>query len=177
VALIKWDPFGSTLFPELAGLERRINHLTRRMMGEGWQEGHADGQLFTPVDVFTRGNDLVVRAELPGIDPQKDVDVSVHNGMLTIRGERRQEQVHEGEQWYRMERSYGSFERTVVLPESVNEADIQARYENGILEVIVPKAAEISSTKKVPVQVGGTGKAETLEAAGQSDKQKPAPQS
>ncbi|HEX2258117.1 MAG TPA: Hsp20/alpha crystallin family protein [Actinomycetota bacterium] len=168
MALVKWEPFGSALFPELAGLERRINHLTRRMLGEGWQEEGAGGQLFTPVDVFTRGNDLVVRAEMPGIDPQKDVDVSVHKGMLTIRGERRQEDVQEGEQYYRMERSYGSFERTIALPESVNEADIQATYENGILEVIVPKAAEISSAKKVPVQVGGAaGKAQLKQAAGQ----------
>ena len=164
MAIVRWDPFGSTfgssLFPELAGLERRINHLTRRMLGEGMEErpdGNNQQLLFTPVDVFSRGNDLVVRAELPGIDPQKDVEVSVQNGMLTIRGERRQEQVQEGEQWYRMERSYGSFERSIALPESVNETDIEAKYDNGILEVIVPRAAEISSVKKVPVQVGASG--------------------
>ncbi|MDQ4148758.1 MAG: Hsp20/alpha crystallin family protein [Actinomycetota bacterium] len=177
MALVKWDPFGSGLFPELAGLERRINHLTRQMLGSMGQEDlETVRQLSTPVDILARGDDLIVRAEMPGIDPEKDLEVTVDNGMLTIRGERRQEQVQEGEQYYRMERSYGSFARSIALPENVNEADIQARYENGILEVVVPRAAQIASRTKVPVQVEGAAKqAQIPEMAQAKTTEKPRP--
>ena len=87
----------------------------------------------TAVDVFTRDGDLIVRAELPGIDPEKDAEISVQDGVLTIRGERRHEDRSQGNGVYRVESSYGAFERTVPLPRDVKEEDIHASYENGIL--------------------------------------------
>jgi HSP20 family protein len=114
------------------------------------------------VDVFQRQDDLVIRAELPGIDPEKDVDISVQDGALTIRGERRREERTEGNgSAYRLESSYGAFERSVLLPEGVDVDDIQASYENGILEVLVPGAARLSGARKIPVQAGSKRKALT----------------
>jgi HSP20 family protein len=111
------------------------------------------------VDVFTRDKDLVVRAELPGIDTEKDVDISLQDGILTIRGERRQEHRDEGSGAYRTEFSYGSFQRSIMLPEGVKEKDIRATYENGILEVVVPRAGELAAPKRIPIEVGARRKA------------------
>jgi HSP20 family protein len=113
------------------------------------------------VDVLTRGEDLVVRAELPGIDPEKDLDIGLQDNVLRIRGERRHEERTEGEGTYRLESRYGSFERSVLLPEGVKDGDISATYENGILEIVVPKAARQDGAKKIPIQVGGSRKALT----------------
>ena len=116
------------------------------------------------VDVFTRDNDVVVRAELSGLDPAKDVEISLHDGMLTIRGERRQEDRKETDQYVRLERRYGSFERSLPIPEGVNADDIKAEYRNGVLQVVIPGAAQISSVKKIPVQVANGSTAKTIEA-------------
>jgi HSP20 family protein len=113
------------------------------------------------VDVFNRDGDLVVRAELPGIDPEKDAEISVQDGVLTIRGERRHEDRSQGNGVYRVESSYGAFERTVPLPQDVKEEDMHASYENGILEVVVPKAGELTAGKRIPIEMRGNGRALT----------------
>lgn len=105
------------------------------------------------VDVLTRDNDLVVRAELPGVDPAKDIDISVSDGMLTIRGERRIEDRQDNDTFVRLESRYGAFERTLPMPEGVNADDIKAEYRDGVLRVVIPGAAEISAVRKVPVQI------------------------
>lgn len=115
------------------------------------------------VDVFSRNGDLIVRAELPGIDPAKDVDIMVEDGVLTIKGERRHEEKTEAENYYRFESSSGSFQRSVPLPKDVKADHIAASYENGILEVTVPKAGGSSVAKKIPVMAGGSKKALTTE--------------
>lgn len=105
------------------------------------------------VDVFARDDDLVVRAELPGVDPEKDVEITVENGMLRIRGERRTEQREERENYFHMETSYGSFERQIPLPDGVDAEGITAVHKQGILEVTVPGGAQVSAAKKIPVQL------------------------
>lgn len=113
------------------------------------------------IDVFHRGDDMVVRAELPGIDPVKDVEISLQDNILRIRGERRMEERTEEDGTYRMESRYGSFERSVLLPQGVKESDISATYESGILEVVVPKTAHLDGAKKIPVRASGGRKALT----------------
>lgn len=128
------------------------------------------------VDVLTRGSDVVVRAELSGVDPAKDIDISVHDGMLTIRGERREADRQDNDQYVRIERHYGAFERTLPMPEGVNADDIQAEYRDGVLQVVIPGAAQISSVRKVPVQVAagsGNGATKTIEADNGSKSQAP----
>lgn len=101
--------------------------------------GATSGQsLWNPqVEVFERGDNLVVRADLPGIR-KEDVDVSVEDGMLTIRGERRDEREEKEEGFYRSERSYGQFYRAIAIPEGVNDDACDARYADGVLEVTLP---------------------------------------
>jgi len=141
---------------EMFDVEREMREISRRIFGSSWLAPVAvDGISWTPaVDVFSRQGDLVVRADLPGIDPDKDVDITVENGVLTIKGERRHEEKTEEENYHRFESSYGSFQRSVPLPKDVDADDIRASYENGILEVVVPKAAELTSPKRIPISAG-----------------------
>lgn len=94
------------------------------------------------VEEVTDGDSLVVRAELPGIDPDKDVEISLHDGMLHIRAERREHEEHEGSAEFRSEFRYGMFERTLSLPSGVTESEVTATYKDGILEVRLPRTRE-----------------------------------
>jgi HSP20 family protein len=161
MALVRWNPWVG-----LFGLQRDFDLLARRLLGDGpVSSGLAEGGTWTPRwTVFHRGDDLVVRAEVPGIDPEKDVEIALHDGMLTIRGERRHEERSSTNGGERFESATGSFSRSVALPEGVTEEDIQARYEDGILEVLVPGAARPSEARRIPIEVGGCGR--TLTARG-----------
>jgi HSP20 family protein len=92
------------------------------------------------IDVLAKDGDLVIRAELPGVK-QEDVDITLHNNVLTISGERKVEQEEERGGYHVRERRYGSFRRSLALPEGLDESEIHARYENGVLEVTVQGAA------------------------------------
>lgn len=101
------------------------------------------------VDEIREGNDLVVRAELPGVDPDKDVEVTVADGVLHIRAERRAEEQKDQGGYRRRELRYGSFSRSLPLPTGVKESDITATYRNGILELRIPGLKE--SGTRVPI--------------------------
>ncbi|MFZ6005225.1 MAG: Hsp20/alpha crystallin family protein [Actinomycetota bacterium] len=102
------------------------------------------------VDEFHEDGALVVKAELPGIDPDKDVEVTVVDGMLHIEAERREEEHVEKKGYLRHELRCGSFTRTLPLPEGVSEDDVKAEYKDGILEIRVP-APEPAPPTKVPI--------------------------
>ena len=159
--LTRWNPWR-----ELFTLEKEMSDLTSRVFESGWftPAKGTNGHTWTPaVDVFSRDGNLVVRAELPGIDPDKDVDITMQDGVLYIRGERRHEERTERDDYCRFESSYGSFQRAVPLPEGVKEDEIQASYQDGILEVVVPKAGELTSAKKIPISTGTDHQALTTE--------------
>jgi HSP20 family molecular chaperone IbpA len=103
---------------------------------------------YVRVEDYLEGGDYVLRAELPGIDPEKDVEVSVENDMLTITGERREETKEKS----RREFHYGSFRRTVSLPKGADPEKITASYTDGVLEVRVPTTAEETPSMRIPVQ-------------------------
>jgi HSP20 family protein len=95
---------------------------------------------WTPtVDVVTKDNDINIRAELPGMK-REDVDVSFHNGVLTISGERKEEEEHKVAGYLIKERRYGSFRRSMTLPEGVDESKIKANFSDGLLEITVEGA-------------------------------------
>lgn len=108
------------------------------------------------VDEYQEGNELVVRAELPGLDPDKDVDISVSDGMLRINAQRRLEERTEDKGYLRHELRYGTFTRALPLPEGVSEDNITASYRNGILEIRVPLPEQPTpeEPKKIAVQKG-----------------------
>jgi HSP20 family protein len=103
---------------------------------------------YVRIEDFLEEGAYVVRAELPGIDPEQDVEVSVENDMLTIRGERREETKEKN----RREFHYGSFLRTIALPKNADAGNITASYTDGVLEVRVPTTTEVAPSVRIPVQ-------------------------
>jgi HSP20 family protein len=103
------------------------------------------------IEEFAEDDALVIRAEMPGIDPDKDVEISMHDGMLHIRAERRESSEHKDKAGYRSEFTYGMFERALPLPAGVSETDVTATYKDGILEVRVPMTKGTTETAKINV--------------------------
>jgi HSP20 family protein len=104
------------------------------------------------VETFQRGDKLVVRADLPGLT-KEDVDIEVNDGMLTISGERSEEQKEDIDNFYRTERSYGAFSRTIPLPEGINEDQIDATFKDGVLEVTLPAPKQPErKAKQIPIR-------------------------
>lgn len=103
------------------------------------------------IEEYREGDELVIKAELPGVDPDKDVEITMSDHMLQIRAERRKEERTEDERGYRSEFSYGSFARSVPLPAGATEADVKASYNDGILEVRIPVDAEAAEARKIPI--------------------------
>jgi HSP20 family protein len=106
------------------------------------------------VEEFTERDEAVVRVEMPGIDPDKDVEITVTDHTLRVAAERREEKKTEDKGGYRSEFHYGSFTRTVSLPPGATEKDVKATYKDGILEVRVPVDRETAESRKIPVQRG-----------------------
>lgn len=120
--------------------------LFRRVFDADWEAG------WMRVEEFRDGDDLVVRAELPGIDPDKDVEVSLSEGTLSIHAHRQEQSEAREKDGYRSEFRYGSFSRTVALPPGTDESSVTARYTDGVLEVRVPMgAAPKDEVTRVPV--------------------------
>ncbi len=116
---------------------------------EMWKQLFEEDQV--NVEEFTEDGELVVRAELPGVDPERDVDVSIVDGNLCIRAERRHEEQHEHRNYRRTEIRYGSFARILPLPAKAKESDITASYHDGILEVRAPVDEESHGPSKIPI--------------------------
>jgi len=104
------------------------------------------------VEEYMDGNELVVRAEIPGVDPEKDIDISIDDGALHIRAERREEKTSKSRQMRRSELRYGSFSRVIPLPPSARESDIKATYKDGVLEVRTPIDEESANRSKIPIR-------------------------
>lgn len=151
---MRWDPFG-----EVLRMQRDMDRIYSRMgmVGQGGQGGEQESWM-PRIDIKQSGDDMQVRAELPGMKPE-DVDIEFSDGVLTLRGERREEEEKEDEGWLVRESSYGSFERTIVLPETVEPGSISADFKDGVLEVTVPKAFEQHEPQRVKISVGGEQKA------------------
>jgi HSP20 family protein len=109
------------------------------------------GELSTSVDVYEEGDDIVVKADLPGMS-KKDIEIDLTDDTLTITGEKKKEEKLEEKNYYRYERSYGSFTRRVPLPVEVQTDKAKAHFENGVLEIRIPKSEEAKKKeKKVPI--------------------------
>ena len=154
MAIVRWDPFR-----ELTALQTEVNRLFSRAGGGGEV---AERQSWTPsIDVIETDDGIKLKAELAGMDPE-DISIEVQDNVLTVSGERRFEEEVKEDKYYRIERRYGSFSRSLALPQTVDETRIEAKYENGVLEVSVPKA-EIARPKKITVSVSGSA-SRTVEA-------------
>jgi HSP20 family protein len=106
------------------------------------------------VEEFLDGNELVVRAELPGVDPDRDIDVSVDNGVLTISAERRVSSREKVEGGFHSEFRYGSFVRQVRLPAGTSPEVVSATYKDGVLEIRMPKPSPEAVSRRIQIQRG-----------------------
>ena len=139
--LTRWEPFGlelptwmTRLFDERPFLDVPLGKMTIR------------------VEEFVEDKTLVVRAELPGVDVDKDVEISVQDGLLHIKAQRTERSEKKDKSFYRSEFRYGAFERTLPLPPGATLDDVKATYEAGVLEIRIPTTEPESKTHKVPVQ-------------------------
>lgn len=128
-----WRPF--SLFTDL---QERMNQFFKHPFFEEAARGLKERGFSPKVDVYEEGKMLVVKAEVPGLK-KEEFSVSISDDHLTIKGERKQEREIKGKDFYRSERAYGSFQRMVPLPYRVKANQAKARYENGILEIRLPK--------------------------------------
>jgi HSP20 family protein len=154
MALARWDSFR-----ELTALQAEVDRLLSRTDASP----AAERLSWTPsVDVIETDDAIKVKAELAGMDP-KDISIEVRDSVLTLSGDRRLDEEVKEDKYCRIERRYGSFSRSIALPHVAMEEKIEARYDNGVLEVIVPKAA-IARPEKIAVAIGAA-KAKTIDAA------------
>ncbi|MDX1765132.1 MAG: Hsp20/alpha crystallin family protein [bacterium] len=154
--LTRWDPFR-----ELTGLHRDMDSLFRSTFGDrgrfGRGLGHLipEGEAYPMMECYTKDEHFYLKAHLPGIDP-KDVEISIVGDRLTLKGETKADKNVKEEDYWLREVRYGTFERTVTLPEAVDPAKIHASYEEGMLTVTAPVTEAIKS-KKIPIQIGKKG--------------------
>jgi HSP20 family protein len=135
------DPFGS-LFREV---QKTFEDFSRRSP----MAGFGSEMLAPKIDIAESKNGIDVTAELPGVD-EKDVDVTLADGMLTIRGEKKSERDEQDKDknWHVVERSYGSFSRTISLPFDPDPGNVEAKFEKGVLHIHLPKPAEVAKKQQ-----------------------------
>jgi HSP20 family protein len=139
MAIVRWEPFR-----DLFSLQERMNRMfdesyrSRTSSEDDWALG---GSWAPPVDIFERDGNIVLKAELAGLDPN-DVDIRVENNVLTLRGERKFENEVKRESFHRVERSYGTFTRSFTLPSAVDTERIKADFKDGVLQVTLPTREE-----------------------------------
>jgi HSP20 family protein len=133
-----------------AELERGVQRRTGWPRGWGYQ---TQAKEWTPaIDMFDKGERLVLRAELPGV-PQEAIDITLEKGILTIRGERKAEEEAEGDEWLCCERPSGAFYRAIQLPADIDVEQITAEHKDGVLTITLPKLAK-KQPQKIAVKVG-----------------------
>jgi len=139
----RWGITPRRPFRELEEWERRFDDLFGRPL---WRLPVEEKGWMPAVDVFEKEDKFVVKAELPGMKDE-DIDVSVVGDTLSIKGEKKTETEIKDEDYYRCERSYGSFYRSIPLPSNVDADKIEASFEDGVLEVALPKSAKVKPKK------------------------------
>mgnify|MGYP003573384470 CR=1 FL=1 len=150
VMLTRWNPTKETTnFSQ--GMERLFDEMMGRGLWRSSEERPLRGSWVPSINILERQDAMVVTADLPGLRAE-DVDVTVEEGTLSIRGERSLEEAAEGETYHRVERLYGSFERTFTLPNSIDVDKIEARFSNGEMILTLPKREE-SKPRSVKIKV------------------------
>ena len=141
-ALIPWTGVGP--------LKNEMERLFDRFFEPGDSETFAMGEWAPRLDVSETKDALIVKIEVPAIDP-KEIQLSIMEGVLTVRGEKKEEKEDKDEKYYRVERTYGSFSRSVRLPTPVDENKVGAMFKNGLLTVTLPKTQAARSTA-IPIK-------------------------
>jgi HSP20 family protein len=140
---------------DFSTLQDRMNRIFRESFNpESPEEALTTANFAPPVDVYEDEHNITLKIEVPGID-EKDINVSIENNTLTVRGERRFEKDEKEENFHRVERMYGSFTRSFTMPNTVDPEEVSAHYEKGVLKIRLPKKAE-AKPKLIQVNVEKT---------------------
>lgn len=114
----------------------------------------AEGALLPHIDIHENDNSVMVECELPGIE-KKDIDVTLHGGLLTVKGEKKVESREEKDDYHLMERRYGSFRRSIRVPENVDEDDVEAKFDKGVLTIrLAKKPGSTTGERKIKIKSG-----------------------
>ena len=151
--VVRWSPYR-----ELATMQNEMSRLMNGLL-----EGNGrESQTWVPaLDVWETENELVYAFDLPGI-PQDKINLEVEDGALTVSAERERQGEVSGERFYRFERRFGTFSRTIGLPQGVNEENIRAEFRDGVLEIHVPKPEQAKPRR---IQIGGSSEQRTIEGS------------
>jgi HSP20 family protein len=136
MALVRWTPMGN-----LQSFQNEMNRVFNEFFrgGNGEEAGSGLGTWTPPVDIYETDDGLVIKAELPGVS-KDDVSIDVHQNTLILRGQRQPDAGVPQDRYHRVERTYGPFQRSFVLPTMVDQEKVQATYHDGILELHLPKS-------------------------------------
>jgi HSP20 family protein len=146
MVVARWEPL-----KDLMALQERMNKLFDETVSEGTQDQEA-GVWFPAVDIMEKRDEIILKIEVAGID-QKDIDIIMEGNTLAIKGERRLEKGTVREDYHLLERPYGKFSRSFILPNTVDQGKITASQKDGILRVVLSKKEEIKP-KQIKVEVG-----------------------
>lgn len=137
MTLVKWEPFR-----DLMAMQDRMTRLIDETLSHIWKEDMAQGVWSPPVDILERGDEVVLKVDLPGVS-QNEIDIRVEEGTLTIQGERKFVKESSEENYVQIERPYGTFRRTFSIPRTIDQESIKASYKDGVLRIILPRKQEI----------------------------------
>ena len=138
MAVVRWDPFR-----DLNMLQDRMNRLFEDANRNWKSDEPASTTTWSPaVDIFETESEIVVKAEVPGME-RKDITLNLENNVLTLKGERRFLKEAKEENYHRIERSYGGFSRAFSIPATVDEEKIRADYQDGVLKIVLPKKEQL----------------------------------
>ena len=155
MTIVRWEPFR-----ELHTLQNEMNRLFGSVFDpQGGNSGAVARRWMPAMDLVETGDHFVLRADLPGMS-EDDVKIELEDGTLTVSGERKAEHEERGEGYYRVERGFGSFSRSLTLPQGVDPEAVTASFDRGVLEVRVPKPEE---RKPRRIEIAGSGQ-RTIEA-------------
>ena len=161
MALIRWEPVA-----ELGTIQNEMNRLFNTFFDQPNQTGRGSGTMrrwLPPMDLIEAADQYVLRADLPGLS-DGDVSIQLEDNVLTISGERKAEHEQQQEGYYRLERAFGAFSRSLTLPDGVEPDGVQAHFDRGVLEIRIPKP-EQKKPKTVQITLGADPDTKTIESA------------
>lgn len=164
--ITRFDPFR-----DMRTLQDEVNRLFSSNLARAFgDEGISRGAWAPNVDIYENKDQIVLEAELPGMN-REDFELTIENNLLTLRGERRFEKKDEGDNFHRVERAYGAFSRSFTLPPTVSSENVTAEYKNGVLRVVLQKREEVKARRIEIAGEDAEGRApKTIEAKAESSR-------
>jgi HSP20 family protein len=167
MALIRWEPAA-----ELNTIQNEMNRLFNNLFdaaptGRNGSGSSASRRWIPAMDLVETADHYVLRADLPGLSDE-DVNVQLEDNVLTISGERKTEQHSEQEGYYRLERAFGGFSRSLTLPDGIDPDSVQAQFDRGVLEITIPKP-EQKKPRQVQIKLGTSEDPKTIEGTAATD--------